>query len=65
MIDMAEGVIQELEDIKEAISDANELVDGRPDIDEATLRRLFYAIGKAEAVLHAFVCMSMKGGDGT
>lgn len=53
MKNLIEGVIQELHDIKEFIDDIGEKVDGSVQIDEATLRRLYYTIGKAEAVLFA------------
>ena len=53
MKNLVEGVIQELHDVKESIDDIGERVDGSLQIDEVTLRRLYYAIGKAEAVLFA------------
>lgn len=61
MKDMVQGLISEFEDIKEAIEDAGEKVDGSVEIDNTTLLRLFFAMGKAEAVM--FALAFMKGGD--
>ena len=61
MKDMVQGLIGEFEDIKEAIEEVGERVDGSIEIDGATLLRLFFAMGKAEAVM--FALAFMKDGD--